>query len=61
MNQGVYGNIAQVNSIYDIRQSFKASGSIKVVFDSRIFNSFADSWAKMDADSMDDFVEWRDT
>ena len=60
MNNSDFGNIAQVNTIYDIRQTLKASESIKVVFDSRIFNSFADSLAKMGADSRGDFVIWGD-
>ena len=60
VNNGDFGNVAQVNAIYDIREILNSSGRIKVVFDSRIFNSFADSLAKMGANLDGDFVVWDD-
>ena len=60
VNNGDFGNVALVKDIFDIREILKSSGHIKVVFDSRIFNSFADSLAKMGANSVGDFVEWGD-
>ena len=61
VNQGDFGNVAQVKTIYQIRESLKSAGCIKVVFDSRIFNSSADSLAKMGANRTGDFVEWGDS
>ena len=37
-----------------------ARGDIQVTFDSRIFNAFADSLAKMGSNDRGDFVEWSD-
>ena len=53
-------NIAQIKVIYDIREILKESKHVRVVFDSRIFNSFADSLAKMGANLAGDFVELSD-
>ena len=60
VNQGDFGNVAQVKEIYDIREMLKDLILVKVVFDSRIFNSFTDSLAKMGAKAVGDFVEWGD-
>ena len=60
VNQGDFGNVAQVKAIYEIHGMLKSVGCIKVVFDSRIFNSFADSLAKMGANRAGDFMEWGD-
>ena len=60
VNQGDFGNVAQVKEIYDIREILKESNHVKVMFDSRIYNSFADSLAKMGANLAGDFVEWGD-
>ena len=35
-------------------------GGLQVVYESRIFNSFADSLAKMGSNEGGDFVEWSD-
>ena len=60
VNKGEFGNVNQVKDIYDIREMLKHLKFVKVVFDSRIFNSFADSLAKMGANAMGDFVDWGD-
>ncbi|KAK3199586.1 hypothetical protein Dsin_023001 [Dipteronia sinensis] len=49
-----------VVTVYDIRGMLKDANGIKVAFDSRIFNSFADSLAKMRSSISGDFVEWGD-
>ncbi|KAK2638181.1 hypothetical protein Ddye_025976 [Dipteronia dyeriana] len=59
-NNGDFGNINCVNSIYDIRGIMSSLGGLEVVHDSRAFNSFADSLAKMGSNNCDDFVEWWD-
>ena len=58
VNNGDFGHLAQVQSIHEIHGMLKSAGCIKVGFDSRIFNSFADSLAKMGSSSSGDFVEW---
>ena len=60
VNSKEYGKVELVNSIYDIRQILTDNDGIQVVFDSRIFNSFADSLAKMGSNDRGDFVEWSD-
>ncbi|KAK0582094.1 hypothetical protein LWI29_021456 [Acer saccharum] len=60
VNNGDFGNIAHFKTIYDIRGILKAAGGMKVVFESRIFNSFTDILAKMDSSIAGDFVEWGD-
>ena len=60
VNNGDFGNVSQVNDIYDIRQYMNSAGNIKVVFDSRIFNSFANSLAKLGANLDVDFIVWGD-
>ena len=57
VNQGDFGNVALVQTIYEIRKMLKSVGCIKVAFDSRIFNSFTDSLAKIGANRSGDFVE----
>ena len=47
-------------TIYDIRCIMGSFGGMKVVFDSRVYNSFADSLAKMGSSMSGDFVEWGD-
>ncbi|KAK3189924.1 hypothetical protein Dsin_029485 [Dipteronia sinensis] len=53
-------SMAHVNSIYDIRSCMRDFGSLEVVYDSRAYNSFADSLAKMGSSMIGDFVEWGD-
>lgn len=53
-----FGSIDHVNTVYDIRSLLRSGAGLKVVFDSRIFNSFADSLAKMGADDRGNFSEW---
>ena len=60
VNKGDFGNVNQVKDIYDIREKLQDLNFVKVVFDSRIFNSFADSLAKMGANARGDFVDWGD-
>ncbi|KAK3206432.1 hypothetical protein Dsin_020478 [Dipteronia sinensis] len=60
VNDEDFGNIGHINSIYDIRSSMSYFGSLEVVYDSRAFNSFADSLAKMGSSIVGDFVEWGD-
>ncbi|KAK2662554.1 hypothetical protein Ddye_001128 [Dipteronia dyeriana] len=60
VNNGDFGNIGCVNAIYDIRSAMRILGGVEVVYDSRAFNSFADSLAKMGSSERGDFVEWRD-
>ena len=60
-NSKDFGNVDLVDIIYDIRSMLNDRGDIQVVFDSRIFNSFADSLAKMGADGCGDFVDWGDS
>ena len=60
VNSKEFGNVEHVNSIYDIRTILKERGGLQVVFESRIFNSFADSLAKMGSNEGGDFVEWSD-
>ena len=60
VNNGEIGNVAHWNDVLDIREILNSHGHLKVVFDSRIFNSFADSLAKMGANSDGDFVVWGD-
>ncbi|KAK3199199.1 hypothetical protein Dsin_022614 [Dipteronia sinensis] len=47
INNEDIGNLAHINSIYDIRSCMSTFGSLEVVYDSRAFNSLADSLAKM--------------
>ena len=60
VNNGEIGNVSHWKDIFDIREILAANGHIKVVFDSRIFNSFADSLAKMGSNSDGDFIVWGD-
>ncbi|KAK3220004.1 hypothetical protein Dsin_013974 [Dipteronia sinensis] len=47
INKEDFGNLAHINSIYDIRSCMSNFGNLEVVYDSRAYNSFADSLAKM--------------
>ncbi|KAK2638855.1 hypothetical protein Ddye_026650 [Dipteronia dyeriana] len=47
-------------NIYDIRELLNSAGNIKIMFESRRFNSFADSLARMGSSRSGDFVEWGD-
>ena len=60
VNHGDFWNIAQVQTIYEICDMFKSVGCIKVVFNSRIYNFFANSLVKMGSSSYTDFVDWGD-
>ncbi|KAK3195553.1 hypothetical protein Dsin_026863 [Dipteronia sinensis] len=60
VNDGDFGNLAHIQSVYDIRGMLKAAGGMKVSFDYRIYNSFADSLAKMGSSRAGDFAEWGD-
>ena len=60
VNNGDVGNVSCWKDIFDIREILAVNGHVKVVFDSRIFNSFADSLAKMGSNSVGDFIVWGD-
>ncbi|KAK2637917.1 hypothetical protein Ddye_025712 [Dipteronia dyeriana] len=60
VNNGDFGNINCVNSVYDIRDIMSSLGGLEVVHDSRAFNSFVDSLTNMGSNNCDDFVEWGD-
>ncbi|KAK3211007.1 hypothetical protein Dsin_015713 [Dipteronia sinensis] len=60
INKGDFGDMEDSNTILDIRSSLSAFGGLDVVFDSRVFNSLADSLAKMGANQTGDFVDWSD-
>jgi hypothetical protein len=55
VSKGDFGHLAQVQTIFEIRDMLLLADSVKVGFDSRIFNSFADSLAKMGSSSSGDF------
>lgn len=58
VNSTDFGNVDHINTIYDIQSMLKVRGDIQVVFDSRIYNTFADSLAKMGSDNRGDFLVW---
>ncbi|KAK3206452.1 hypothetical protein Dsin_020498 [Dipteronia sinensis] len=60
VNSEEVGNVAHMNTIYEIRNCMRSKCSIEVLYESRAFNSFADSLAKMGSSKNGDFVEWRD-
>ncbi|KAK3220319.1 hypothetical protein Dsin_014289 [Dipteronia sinensis] len=60
LNKGEFGNVNHVKTIYDIRGMLSSAGDMQVAYDSRIYNSFTDSLAKMGSTRMGDFVEWGD-
>ena len=60
VNTKDFGNIELINFIYEIRSLMEEHGGLKVVFGARIFNSFADSLAKMGSNERGDFVDWID-
>ena len=60
VNKGDFGNVEHLQMVYDIRSILLEAENIKVIFDLRIFNSFADSLAKMGSSNQGDFVEWGD-
>ena len=60
VNKGDFGCLEHVNTVMDIRSGLSAVGGMEVVFDSRIFNSFADCLAKMGSNHDGDFMEWAD-
>ena len=60
VNEGEFGNLAHVQTIFEIRGMLLEAENIKVVFDLRIFNSLADSLAKMGSSETGDFVVWGD-
>ncbi|KAK2654251.1 hypothetical protein Ddye_014107 [Dipteronia dyeriana] len=53
-----FGSIVQVRLISFIRSQLKSRKGIKVVYASRMFNSFADSLAKMRSGACGDFLHW---
>ncbi|KAK3219977.1 hypothetical protein Dsin_013947 [Dipteronia sinensis] len=55
-----FGNLAYVDAIYDIQSGINYHGCLEAVYNSRAFNSFADSPAKMGSNMLGDFVEWGD-
>ncbi|KAK2639559.1 hypothetical protein Ddye_027354 [Dipteronia dyeriana] len=60
VNNDEIENVAHVNSIYEIRSCMRYGCSIEVVYESRVFNSFTDSLAKMGFSKTGDFMEWGD-
>ncbi|KAK2651336.1 hypothetical protein Ddye_018825 [Dipteronia dyeriana] len=60
VNNSDFGNIAQTNSIMDIRNIINSIGGMEVIFDHRIFISFADCLAKMVASTSGDLIEWEE-
>ncbi|KAK3170526.1 hypothetical protein Dsin_000142 [Dipteronia sinensis] len=60
VNEGDFGSLDHYNIINDIRINMRSFGDVEVVHESRVFNSFADSLAKMGSSQSGDFVEWGD-
>ncbi|KAK2651543.1 hypothetical protein Ddye_011399 [Dipteronia dyeriana] len=60
VNSSNFGSLDHVNTIYGIRSLLNSVKGLKVIFDSRIYNSFANSLAKMRSNSYGDFVDWGD-
>ncbi|KAK3227605.1 hypothetical protein Dsin_007467 [Dipteronia sinensis] len=60
VNDKDFGSLAHVNAIYNIRYCCSSFGNLEVTYDSRAFNSFADSLAKMGSSMVGDFVVWGD-
>ncbi|KAK2662296.1 hypothetical protein Ddye_000870 [Dipteronia dyeriana] len=60
VNKGDFGNVSQVKTILEICGILKSVDGLEVVFDSRIFNSFADSLAMMGSSMSEDFKELGD-
>ncbi|KAK2650730.1 hypothetical protein Ddye_018219 [Dipteronia dyeriana] len=58
VSKGDFGSMEHSNTILDIRSIISARP--EVVFDSRMFNSFTDSLAKMGASLVGDFMDWSD-
>ncbi|KAK3227606.1 hypothetical protein Dsin_007468 [Dipteronia sinensis] len=60
VNDKDFGSLAHVNAIYNIRCCCSSFGNLEVTYDSRAFNSFVDSLAKMGSSMVGDFVVWGD-
>ncbi|KAK2640472.1 hypothetical protein Ddye_028267 [Dipteronia dyeriana] len=60
VNREDFGNMAHINSIYDIRTCMSDCDSLEAVYDSRAYNSFTDSLEKMGSSRTGDFVMWGD-
>ncbi|KAK3212626.1 hypothetical protein Dsin_017332 [Dipteronia sinensis] len=58
INNGGYGSIKHVNTIYDIWCNLDILGGTKVSYNSRASNHFADELAKRGSSSAGDFVRW---
>ncbi|KAK2651993.1 hypothetical protein Ddye_011849 [Dipteronia dyeriana] len=60
VNKGEFRNLNRADIISNIRDFIGSTGTIEVIFESRSFNSFADSPTKMGSSLSGDFVEWGD-
>ncbi|KAK3220760.1 hypothetical protein Dsin_014730 [Dipteronia sinensis] len=60
VNNGDFGSLDHFNLISEIHSNMSSLGDIEVIYESRAFNSFANSLAKIGSNFFRDFVEWRD-
>ncbi|KAK2635471.1 hypothetical protein Ddye_030263 [Dipteronia dyeriana] len=58
IKNGIFGSLDHVNTIYSVRSHLDSWEGLDVVFDSRMFNSFADNLAKLGFSYSDDFIYW---
>ncbi|KAK2654416.1 hypothetical protein Ddye_014272 [Dipteronia dyeriana] len=57
---GDFGSLAHFNIISEIHSNLKILGDVEVIFESRAYNSYVGSLAKMGSNCAGDFVEWGD-